>query len=166
MSATARQIQSNRTLVAALIATVVMMFSAMAAAFLEQRATAGFGRISLPSILFINTAVLALSSLTIELAKRRQSRRLVLATLGLGLLFLVGQLLAFQQLRERGITFPSTRYGSFVYMLTALHALHLVGGLFALLYAAAKPHVLKMCAVFWHFLGGVWVYVLGVLTLL
>ena len=166
MSAT---VQSNKTLVAALIATVVMLFTALAAAFLEQRATPDFGRMQLPNLLWINTFVLAVSSVTIEVARRKDSagsRRWVLATLGLGLLFLVGQIAAFLELRGRGIYVPSTRYGSFVYLMTALHGLHLAAGLFALLYAAARPHVLAVCAIFWHFLGGVWVYVLGVLTVL
>jgi len=51
-------------------------------------------------------------------------------------------------------------------MLTGLHAVHVLGGLVALIAAVRKPHILPFARTFWHFMGGIWIYVLGVLTIL
>lgn len=95
-------------------------------------------------------------------------RRWLFATTGLGLVFLLGQLLAWKQLAAQGLYLPTNPHSSFFYMLTALHAVHLVGGLAALLYALsrawrprwtpAEANRLNLSATYWHFVDGVWLY--------
>ena len=93
-------------------------------------------------------------------------KRILGATLVLGLAFLAGQLGAWFELRGEGVFLPSNYYASFFYILSGVHGVHAVGGLVALAVAARKPAVLDLCAGFWHFMGAVWLYVLFVLTVL
>ena len=165
MNGTARA-QANRTLLAALLATVGMLFTAFAAAYLERQTSKGFTRIDLPSLLWINTAVLVFSSITLEIGRRTGRRALYLLTIALGGLFLVGQYFAWLDLREAGVFLPSNPHGSFFYMLTAIHGIHLAAGLVALAVALRRPAIRHLCAGFWHFMGAVWLYVLIVLTVL
>ena len=88
----------------------------------------------------------------------------------LGVLFLFGQALAWQQLKDLGIYVATSPSSSFFYVLTASHALHLVGGVAALIYVAvqslspslgpARRTVIDISAIFWHFLDGLWVYLM------
>ena len=169
MSAPALPAQANRTLVAMLVAMVAMLFTAFAASYLErQAATETWVRIPLPSLLWINTGVLLLSSVAVEAARRRRaaSRRWIGVTLGLGALFLLGQLAVWFLLRADGIFLPSSPHASFFYVLTGVHGVHLLGGLIALLVAISRPRLLDLAAGFWHFMGALWLYVLVVLAVL
>jgi len=152
---------------------------------------------SLPWTLFlVNSAILLLSSLTVELARRDMTRQVALApirsipgvslgkeqarpwlelTAGLGLLFLVGQYWAWQLLRGRGVFLSTTSGSSFVYLVTGMHAFHLLAGLGAVLYCMhcafrgdaveAQRIVVDVSAWFWHFLTALWFYVLVLLLL-
>ncbi|MHC4933148.1 MAG: hypothetical protein ACYTGV_13260, partial [Planctomycetota bacterium] len=71
---------ANRTLLAALLATVAMLFTAFAASYLERSSQPGWTRISLPDLIWINTGVLVLSSVTMEIARRRRLRGFLWAT--------------------------------------------------------------------------------------
>jgi cytochrome c oxidase subunit 3 len=157
----------NRMLVAALIATVAMLFTAFAAAYMERAGARGWGRIPLPRILWLNTGVLLLSSAAAEVARRaRFSRWALPAALLLGLLFLLGQAAAWGDLRARGYFLPTHPYASFFYLLTGVHAVHVVAALVALAFAFARARILGLAVLFWHFMGFVWLYVLGILTVL
>ncbi|MHC4954814.1 MAG: cytochrome c oxidase subunit 3 [Planctomycetota bacterium] len=160
----------NRTLLAALLATVLMLFTGFAAAYMERQTSGDtWDKNSFPPVMLVSTIVLAASSLALEWARRRgqerQSKWLGVA-LGLGLLFVVGQAVAFAQLRADGVFVATNAYASFFYLLTGLHALHVVAGLTALVYAMKKPSMLPVAAGFWHFMGGIWLYVLIVLAVL
>ena len=88
--------------------------------------------------------------------------------------FLVGQLLAWRQLSGAGYFLASNPANSFFYLITAMHGLHLMGGLVALGRTTAKvwrgaemPRVrlsVELCAIYWHFLLLVWLVLLGLLT--
>lgn len=148
------------------------------------------------TLFFVNTAILLLSSLTIELARRDVTRQAALAplkhipgislgnerifpwlevTAGFGVLFLAGQYWAWQQLHDRGVFLTTTSGSSFVYIVTGMHAFHLLGGLAAIFYAIhcayrhqpveAQRIVVDVSAWFWHFLTFLWVYVLALLLL-
>jgi len=147
--------------------------------------------VKLPKLLIVNTLVLLLSSVGMELA-RRQSRAetsLALAaagkgaatshdeakmpwlamTLVLGLLFLFGQYAAWRQLAAHGFYLSTTPSSSFVYLLTGTHAVHLMGGILALLVAsitwlfrtavARRSIVLDVTGWYWHFMALLWVYI-------
>lgn len=147
-------------------------------------------------ILWINTAVLALSSVTMELARRQAIQRAVLApalsipgikaddhrpvpwlgfTVALGVAFISGQALAWHDLQRHGWSISTGPSSSFFYILTATHALHLVGGLFALLYALAvgwahKPVeqqriIVDVTSWYWHVIGLLWIYLFALLAL-
>ena len=163
----AQRADANRTVLAALIVTVVMLFSAFAAAYLERRgAQAEWRRIPLPGLIWFNTAVLLLSSVAVEVARRTGRRGWMAVTVALGFVFLAGQIAVWFQLRGDGVTLSSSAYGAFVYVLSGLHAVHLLGGLSALAASARRPGILGLAAGFWHVMGGLWFYILMVLLLL
>ena len=133
-----------------------------------------------PPILWWNTVILLLSSAALERARRmlRSRNRTQFNwwwTAGtiLGFLFLAGQALAWQELRAAGIYVASSAATAFFYILTASHAAHLIGGLAALVYVdvgawrfrlgPAKRTAIDISAVFWHFLDGIWLYVMVLL---
>ena len=150
--------------------------------------------VKLPALLLVNTFVLLLSSLGMELARRQFRGEAVLAsaktapevspgeqnkmpwlamTLVLGLLFLFGQWTAWKQLAASGFYVSSTPSSSFVYLLTGTHAVHLMGGILALFVASfavlfrkavtTRSIVIDVTAWYWHFMAGLWVYVLCLL---
>jgi cytochrome c oxidase subunit 3 len=157
---------ANRTLLAALLATVAMLFTAFAAAYLERSSQAEWTRISLPGLIWINTGVLILSSVSMEIARRRKLRGFLWVTVLLGVIFLAGQYAAWLGLRDQGIFVPSSPHSAFFYILTGLHGIHILGGLIALSVTRRRPDLLGLAAGFWHFMGLVWLYVLAVLTVL
>lgn len=134
-----------------------------------------------PRLLWFNTGVLVLSSVALQwahMAARRQNADGVIAGLLAGgaaaVIFIVGQLLAWQQLREAGYFVASNPANSFFYLMTAVHGLHLMGGLVALGRTTTKVWrgariaeaslSVELCAIYWHFLLLVWLVLLGLLT--
>jgi len=149
--------------------------------------------VPLPGLLLLNTAVLLISSLTMELA-RRQAARKALAhfaslrgvsanakeeiswlalTVVLGLGFLIGQWMAWRELAAGGFYVGSSPSSSFVYLLTGMHGIHLFGGVVALL-SAGFASVLRRSADtqsilvdvtgwYWHFMAVLWIYILCLL---
>ena len=156
-----------------------------------------WGEVQLPWVLLaINTAVLIISSLTMELARRQAARRAALApvqsipgvslgkdtsipwlgvTIALGVGFFVGQWQAWGALHDRGFYVNTNPNSSFVFLLTIAHAVHLAGGMVALLWAAtsalrhtsleARRIAVDVTAWYWHFMAVLWVYVFALLEL-
>lgn len=168
------------TAVAIASISILVLFMAMAAAFLVLRATSPrWVAFHVPSIVWANTAVLVLSSLTVELAQRRLARddragfyQLWIITTGLGVLFLCGQLVAWRRLVEAGIYVATTQASSFFYVLTALHGVHLLGGVIALVYVAfrnfgegrvSRAIAAEVASYYWHFMDGLWLFLLMLL---
>jgi len=166
----------------AFLGTISMLFIGFTSAYMLRRASADWSPISAPRILWLNTAVLAGSSLTLELARRRlRSRdlagtaRFVGATGLLGVSFVTGQFLAWRALRAEGVFLATNPHSSFFYMLTGIHVLHLSGGLvwFAVIATRLRRFAigrgsdeLGLFATYWHFLGLLWAYLLFVLFVL
>jgi len=155
-----------------------------------------WGHVRLPWLLLaINTVILLVSSFTMERARRDITRRAALApvesipgislgdekrfpwlatTIVLGLGFLAGQFLGWNELEAGGFFVSTNPNSSFVYLLTATHAVHLAGGVIALLWAgiAAWRHksvesrriVVDVTAWYWHFMAVLWVYVFALLA--
>ena len=136
-----------------------------------------------PHILWANTIVLLASSWFVETARRQLKGRHRAAFNGwwtgataLGILFLLGQSLAWQQLRDRGLYIASSPSTSFFYMLTATHAAHVIGAVAALVYVdvqairfrlgPAKRTGIDVTAIFWHFLDVMWLGLMALLYLL
>ena len=161
-----------------LLAASVMVFVAFSGAFVFRRGLSGdWASMPKPPILFLNTAILPASSLALEVARRALKAGLRSkfnawwsAGAVLGVVFLFGQALAWQRLKDLGIYMATSPSSSFFYILTASHAFHLVGGVAALIYVAveslrfsqgpARRTVIDISAIFWHFLDGLWVYLM------
>jgi len=164
------------------IISILMFFMVLASAFLVLRRTGGnWVPVHIPPILWINTAVLLLSSFSLELARRRLSdadlggfRALWTGTTLLGLLFVAGQVVAWRQLFSQGIFVASNPGSSFFYVFTGLHGVHLLGGVCALLFVAlrnfdrakvTRPVAAEIVGHYWHFMDGLWVFLLVLLYL-
>lgn len=161
-----------------LLAASVMLIAAFTSAFVVRRGLSDdWVTMPLPRILWVNTAVLLASSVALELARRalKSGRRTAFnrfwtAGTVLGLVFLAGQYAAWQQLYRAGIYIATNPSSSFFFLLTCVHAVHLIGGIGALGYVniqalrlrlgPGKRTAVDVCAVFWHFLDGMWVYLL------
>jgi len=161
-----------------LLAASTMVFAAFTSAFVVRRGLSDdWASVPKPPILFVNTAVLIASSVFLDLSRRslkahnRSQFNLwwSIAT-GLGIAFLVGQAYAWRVLKEAGFYVATNPSSSFFYVLTAAHALHLLGGVVALVYVdvqalrlqlgPAKRTAIDVTAIFWHFLDGLWVYLM------
>lgn len=150
--------------------------------------------VKLPALLVFNTFVLVVSSAAMELARRQTQFAKATApqtspqehsageagnipwlgfTIALGLVFLLGQWMAWRRLAANGFYVATTPSSSFVYLLTGAHAIHLMGGLLALLVAAlfrllrrpmaTQSIVVDVSAWYWHFMAALWVYILCLL---
>lgn len=157
------------------LASVTMLFIGLTSAYLVRRGGSDWQAIRIPTLLWFNTSVLLLSSGTMYLAQRairgdrpRTLRRWLAGTMGLGVLFLLGQWRAWQQLAAQGIYLSTNPSSSFFYVLTGAHAFHLLGGLLFLLYvlvqawrglySARRRTPVEVCGMYWHFLDGLWLY--------
>lgn len=162
------------------LATVGMLFAAFSAALLVRRSSADWVPVALPPIVWANTVVLALASVALALGRVSLRRGEIVrvrrwsAVAGLlGLLFLAGQVEAWRQLAETGVFARTNPHAAFFYVLSALHGVHVTGGLAALGWVVGGvgpgehqrrtygqyTHV----AIYWHFLAGVWLWLLGLL---
>jgi cytochrome c oxidase subunit 3 len=188
-----------------LLVTVTMLFVAFTSAYIFRqglpvldertgRNISDWVQVSLPTgLLWINTLLLLLSSVTAEFARRQITQQAALApvqsipgisvdertfpwlgvTIVLGLGFLAGQWVAWRELQARGFYLATSPSSSFVYLLTAAHALHLSGGIFVLLYAGVtsllrrpvelRRIVVDITAWYWHFMALLWVYIFALL---
>jgi cytochrome c oxidase subunit 3 len=189
------------------IATVCMIFVSLTSALIVRRGLPTFddasrtyfrdwGGVQLPWLLLaINTAILLISSLTMEGARRGIARRAALApvrsipgvslgeernfpwlgvTVILGLGFLAGQGIAWADLRSRGFFISTNPDSAFVYLFTAAHAVHLMGGIIALFWAGitsllhrpieGRRIVVDVAAWYWHFMAVLWIYVFALLA--
>ena len=153
--------------------SILVFFLAMVVAFVVlERFNTAWIPAHLPRILWINTVVLLTSSVTLELARRslasvdlRRFQALWRITTGLGVLFLVGQVIAWWELVHSGV-FISTQASSFFYIFTGAHGVHLAGGIAALLYVSlrkferariSRAAASQVASYYWHFMDGLWV---------
>ena len=163
------------------IASILMFFMALASAFLVRRGSGDWIPVHIPALMWMNTVVLLVSSGTLEMARQRLAKgqlaaykNLWLATTALGVLFLIGQVAAWRILVAQGIYLASNPASSFFYIFSGAHALHLLGGVAALLYVAKRnfdqAHVTRTVAAevtsyYWHFMDALWVFLLALLYL-
>jgi cytochrome c oxidase subunit III len=162
---------------------ITMSFAAFTSALFVREGTADWSHLALPSILYLNTLVLLTSSFTLESARRalygstatqdcdgtKKATAWVLVTLMLGLGFCAGQFRAWQDLRAEGIYLATNPNSSFFYLLTFLHALHVLVGILVLVYVAGRlvgshrtlrRSLFQNTAIYWHFMAVLWVYLL------
>ena len=165
------------------LAAIVMLFAAFSSALIVRKGlSSDWVATGLPPILWLNTLLLATSSLTLELSRKSLAVglgegfvRWWYATAGLGLAFIAGQLIAWRELASRGVYLATNPSSSFFYLLTAAHGVHLLGGICALFYvvfrarryllAPEKRTAVDVTAIYWHFMDGLWIYVLLLLLI-
>ena len=169
------------------LAAIAMMFAALTSALYvrEGSANTDWHHIVLPPILWFNTLALIASSVALELARRRVAAFMrgqgssrspatlwLNLTMLLGLVFVVGQYLAWLKLRSQGLYLPTNPNSSFFYVFTGVHVIHVLGGLGGLTRVMVKfrsmVHPLRRSTIdatsyYWHFMGMLWVYLLFVL---
>ena len=172
------------------IAAITMSFAAYSSALIvRQGANPDWQHFTLPRILFFNTLVVLASSATLYVARPRSPATMdrtgtvtavdvphlkwLNVTILLGFLFLAGQIVAWRNLVDQGITLASGPSSSFFYLLTAMHGLHLLGGLAGLLYveyrvrrstAERSVRAFKAASLYWHFMTVLWLYLFALLA--
>jgi cytochrome c oxidase subunit 3 len=163
------------------LAVVGSLFALFISAYSMRMTMVDWRALPIPRLLWFNTAVLVLSSVALQgaqVAARRNDMNGVIVGLCAGgasaVTFLVGQLLAWRELSIAGYFLASNPANSFFYLITAVHGLHLMGGLVALGRTTAKVWhgapvtevrlSVELCAIYWHFLLLVWLVLLGLLT--
>jgi cytochrome c oxidase subunit 3 len=159
------------------IGSMLMMFAGLTSAFIVKSNQTGWKTIEVPKVFWISTAVIIISSITLQMALRsfkqremNQYRSLIGVTLLLGVAFLILQWLGFQQLWEQQITFKGSGAGQFLYVIFGLHAVHVIGGVIALIIMFIKAFVgktkmyssvpVEVMATYWHFVDLLWLYLL------
>jgi cytochrome c oxidase subunit 3 len=163
------------------LASIAMSFAAFTSALIVRQGSAlDWRHLTLPPILYLNTLVLFASSFALEVARRRvgafmagrktpgaNPARWLYIALFLGSLFVVGQYVAWLQLRSQGLYLATNPNSSFFYVLTGVHALHVLGGMIGLVRviyrlnrSILRKTTLDATAYYWHFMDALWVYLL------
>ena len=158
--------------------SMAMLFAAFTSAYVVRQQKGDWLQFEIPQIFYISTAIILISSVTmnwaLSSAKKNDFGNLKVAsalTLLLGLSFVVCQVMGWRILYDQKIVFAgkySNASGSFFYVLTLMHLLHLVGGLISLFvvwiksiqqkYNSENLLGVRLCSIFWHFLDILWIY--------
>ncbi len=168
-----------------ILAAVVMMFAALSGVYIfssgEQRRP-----VAMPRMFFVSTLLILVSSGTYKRAKRslerdrlRAHKRWLLVTLALGLAFVASQLIGWRELANAGVYFAGHPRSSFFYFATALHGMHLLGGIGLVLYILLRslrpvwPLQFEknltwtgIVGLYWHTMDGIWLWLFGLLLIL
>jgi cytochrome c oxidase subunit 3 len=159
------------------IGSIVMMFAGFTSAVIVKRSQADWQGFVFPHVFWYSTAVILLTSLTVQMALRAfkeremsRYRMLMLATAVGGILFVALQIAGFRELWAQNIRFTNSVGGSFLYIIVGLHALHVFGGIVALVlqfmraFSSRKrnysPVPVEIVSVYWHFVDLLWLYLL------
>lgn len=161
------------------IGSIIMMFASLTSAFVVRRAAGNWYEFKLPDLFFINTLVLVLSSITLQMSyqsfKRSAAvpyRRWMVATFILGWLFVILQYQGWMLMTAAGATFTINPSSSFIYLISGVHAAHVLGGIVALVVAMVfafrlpvKPTPRRLMRFelvlqYWHFVDILWIYLI------
>ncbi len=164
------------------IGSVGMLFAALTSAYIVRQAEGNWLYFDLPQIFTISTVVIVLSSITMQWAywsakKDNLSMVKIMVTITslLGLVFLVLQVEGWKALVAEQVYLVGNPSGSFLYIISGLHGLHLLSAVIFLLIVLVSTYRYKvhsqnlsqieMCTTYWHFLGGLWLYLFVFLLL-
>ena len=157
------------------IGAIIMMFAGLTSAYIVKREQPGWTSFTTPVAFYYSTAVILISSVTIFLAgksfrERRmiRYRKLIGATIILGLMFMLLQILGFRSLWASGTSFHGSGAGQFFYIIAGLHGLHVFGGVVALItlwLRAGNTRIrsynvvpVDVVSTYWHFVDLLWIY--------
>ena len=160
------------------IGSIIMMFAGLTSAYIVKSNQAGWQSVGMPQVFWYSTATIIISSLVMQMAlrsfKQREMNRyrlLIATTLVLGVTFVILQGVGFLQLWNSGVQFKgSSGGGQFLYVIAGLHALHVLGGVIALMVMFVKAFLgrtklygsvpVEVMATYWHFVDLLWIYLL------
>jgi cytochrome c oxidase subunit III len=166
--------------------SVIMIFGALTSAYIVRQADGNWLDFDLPPMFTTTSIIIVLSSLTMHWAylsvkkdKLEMAKVAMSITTVLGIAFLIGQWLGWGQLVQNDIHFVgrdgAAVSGSFLFVLSGLHGAHVISGVIVLLFTLVslfrfKIHSknlspIEMCTTYWHFLGGLWLYLFAFLIL-
>ena len=165
------------------IGSILMMFAGLTSAYIVKRNQANWTTFNLPVAFWYSTGVMLSSSGTLMMALRAfkeremsRYRALMAGTMILGTLFIVLQIIGFQQLWAKGITLQGNVSYSFLYVIVGLHAVHVIGGVTALIVMSLKAFSsrvrnysavpVELISTYWHFVDILWLYLLVFLILI
>lgn len=156
-----------------LMITITILFGSLGLGYMLT--TSSEGAIKLPSLFYVNTAILLVSSVLLHVGwvnRLRQGKPIIIwPSMLLGIVFLVSQLFCWVQLYQSGLTLNQGGIKiSYLYVLTGLHGLHIIGGLLFLLFVGMRfedkgKKYVETAVFFWHFLGILWLYLLIMMLL-
>ena len=173
------------------IASSVLIFTVLLGVYGVRKSGNNWGSAALPTLFWVSTVVIVLSSITLHLAnvalkfdRFRQYRLFVGTTLGLGVLFVVLQLLGWQELLNDQVSMAKSTASAFVYIISGLHILHILGGLAVLgwafyqslknfsyvdsfIFSVNPPNQLRLrlITLYWHFVDVLWLVLFAFLLL-
>lgn len=161
------------------MASIIMMFTGWTSAYIVKNAAGNWLEFGLPNMFYYSTAVLIASSVLLHLSyigykKQREIwyKGFLVAALVLGISFVVTQYQGWNQLFSMGVDFKANVAGSFTYLITAAHAVHVLGGIAAIIvamihaftlrfrYTEKRKNRFELVLQYWHFVDVLWIYLL------
>jgi cytochrome c oxidase subunit 3 len=179
LTAQRQKIHPHKLLLWIAIASICMMFAGWTSAFLVRKAQGNWLLFSLPTAFWVSTAVILASSVTMHLSIREFKKRnmglykkLISVTAILGVLFMLLQFWGFYEMHGQGVTLASNGEGisgSFIYVISGVHILHMLGGVIALVIVffvvnfrkrtkVYSSNGLEILGTYWHFVDVLWIY--------
>lgn len=157
------------------IITITMLFASLTSAYIVKKSEGNWLDFEFPYLFQVTSVIIVLSSVSLQFAYYSAKKNnilnirigLIVTTL-LAFLFLIGQYMSWGELVAQDVFFVGNPAGSFIYVFTGLHAAHLIGGIVFLIIVVTNAfkykihsknlNQLEMCTTYWHFLGGLWLY--------
>lgn len=178
--------QSLKNMLWLAIIAIIMMFSGLTSAYIIRAKGGNWLRFELPDTFYLSSIIILISSITIYLAQKSIQKNnhsktslYLLITLILGIAFSISQFSGWKELYQNGIVYAgkySNPAGSFLYLLTALHLLHLAGGMIGLIittiktllkkYSAENYLGIELISIYWHFMDALWIFLFVFLILI
>ena len=157
------------------LGSIIMMFAGLTSAYVVKRDQPGWTTFPIARAFWYSTAVILLSSLTIQMSLKafkdremQRYRNMLTLTAVLGILFVMLQYIGFREIWRTGITFHGSGGGQFLYIIAGLHAVHVLGGVIALVITVAKAFAtrtrsynsvpVELLSTYWHFVDLLWIY--------
>lgn len=159
------------------MASIIMMFGAFTSAYIVREASGNWLEFNIPQQFYISTIVILLSSLAAHFAYKsfvngnaQMYRSLLIVALVLGIAFLVFQVIGWYALSDKGVYLNGNPSGSFFYLISGVHAAHVIGGIAALFVGVMQSFTqsyfvnekrklrFQLMNTYWHFVDILWIY--------
>jgi len=160
-------------------ASVIMLFSGLTSAYIVRQAAGNWLEFPLPNLFYTSTILIVLSSISLQVSyisfkrgKKLAYQWLLAITFILGIAFTIMQYQAWLEMNAMGVYLNGNPSGAFIFVISGIHAAHVIGGIGALLVAIVHAFVLpyylsakrklrfELVLIYWHFVGFLWIYLL------